>query len=66
MTTLLTRATLRIRPLLERAARAHTDRGATAVEYALMMAFIAIVIVASVILLGRNLSTFFNNTSNSI
>ena len=34
------------------------DRGATAVEYGLMVALIAIVIIAAVTLLGSNLSTF--------
>jgi Flp pilus assembly pilin Flp len=33
--------------------RAEEDRGATAVEYALMLAFIAAVIVAGVTLLGQ-------------
>jgi Flp pilus assembly pilin Flp len=33
--------------------RAEEDRGATAVEYALMLAFIAAVVVAGVTLLGQ-------------
>ena len=52
------------------AARLHRlvrrEDGATAVEYALMVAFIAIVIIAGVTLLGRNLSVFFESASNSI
>jgi pilus assembly protein Flp/PilA len=42
------------------------DRGATAVEYGLMVALIAIVIIAAVTLLGGNLSTLFKNVSSSV
>ena len=42
------------------------DRGATAVEYGLMVALIAIVIVVAVKLLGTNLSTRFNKTATSV
>lgn len=42
------------------------ERGATAVEYALMIGFIALVIIAAVTLLGANLSGFFNSASSSI
>jgi pilus assembly protein Flp/PilA len=42
------------------------ERGATAVEYGLMVALIAIVIIAAVTLLGGNLSTLFNRIANSI
>lgn len=42
------------------------DDGATAVEYALMVMLIALVIIAAVALLGTNLSTFFTNASNSV
>ncbi|NYG07701.1 Flp pilus assembly pilin Flp [Phycicoccus badiiscoriae] len=35
------------------------DHGATAVEYALMVGMIALVIVAAVTLFGRNVSTLF-------
>ncbi len=66
MTSSLARPALHTRLLVDRVLRSRPERGATAVEYALMMAFIAIVIVASVILLGSNLSTFFRNTSGSI
>lgn len=66
MNSLLTRTSLRVRPLVERAARAHHERGATAVEYALMVALIALVIIASVFILGRNLSTFFQDAATSI
>ena len=42
------------------------DRGATAVEYGLMVALIAVVIITAVTLLGKNLSTLFNNVATSI
>ena len=42
------------------------EEGATAVEYGLMVALIAIVIIVAVALLGTNLSTLFNNTATSI
>ena len=42
------------------------DRGATAVEYGLMVALIAIVIIAAVTLLGGNLSTLFHGVAVSV
>jgi pilus assembly protein Flp/PilA len=42
------------------------DRGVTSVEYGLMVALIAIVIIAAVTLLGQNLSTLFQNVANTI
>ena len=42
------------------------DRGATAVEYGLMVALIAAVIVGVVTLLGANLSTMFSNVANAL
>lgn len=42
------------------------DRGATAVEYGLIVALIAIVVVAALILLGGNLSTLFNRAAASV
>ena len=42
------------------------DAGATAVEYALMIGFIALVIIAAVTLLGTSLSGFFDSASTSI
>jgi pilus assembly protein Flp/PilA len=42
------------------------DTGATAVEYGLMAALIAVVIIAGVTLLGTNLNTLFNNVATSI
>lgn len=42
------------------------EDGATAVEYALMVAFIAIVIIAAVFVLGQNLNSLFNAAAQSI
>ena len=42
------------------------DRGATAVEYGLMVALIAAVIVGVVTVLGGNLSTMFSNVANAL
>jgi len=42
------------------------DRGATAVEYGLMVALIAIVIIAAVALLGTRLSTLFTSVSGNV
>ena len=47
-------------------AMAKTERGASAVEYGLLVALIAIVIIVAVTLLGNNLSTIFNDTASSI
>lgn len=42
------------------------ERGATAVEYALMVSFIALVIISAVVLLGANLSAIFLDARNKI
>ena len=42
------------------------EEGATAVEYGLMVALIAIVIIAAVTLLGGNLSKLFNSVATSV
>lgn len=42
------------------------EDGATAVEYGLMVALIALIIIAAVMLLGRNLSSIFEDMSTSI
>lgn len=42
------------------------DRGATAVEYGLLVALIALVIIGAVVLLGGNLKNVFNNVANSV
>lgn len=48
------------------AAMARTERGASAVEYGLLVALIALAIIAAVTLLGGNLSALFTRTANSI
>jgi pilus assembly protein Flp/PilA len=42
------------------------DRGATAVEYGLMVALIAAVIVTAVALIGTNLTSVFNSVASKI
>ena len=44
----------------------YRDRGATAVEYGLMVALIAAVIVVAVTALGGKLKTVFNDISTSV
>ena len=43
-----------------------SEQGATAVEYALMITLIALVIIAAVIILGTNLSSIFADASTRI
>jgi pilus assembly protein Flp/PilA len=43
-----------------------TDKGATAVEYGLMVALIAVVIIGSVTLLGTNLDALFAGVAAAI
>lgn len=42
------------------------DEGATMVEYALLIALIAIVVVAALVILGPKIAGLFNNTSNKL
>lgn len=42
------------------------DDGASAVEYGLLVALIAVVIIAAVSLLGTNLSTTFDDVAGSL
>ncbi|UFN45610.1 Flp family type IVb pilin [Nocardioides okcheonensis] len=42
------------------------ERGATAVEYGLMVALIAIVIIGAVTLLGGNLKSLFNSAGSKV
>ena len=48
------------------ATRVEDERGATAVEYGLLVALIAVVIIAAVTLLGTNLKSMFNSIASSI
>ena len=43
-----------------------SERGATAVEYAVMVALIAAVIILAVIFLGRTASSTFSCTANAV
>ena len=43
-----------------------TDEGATAVEYGLMVALIAVVIIAGVSLIGTNLNTMFTDVGGKM
>ena len=45
---------------------AKTERGASAVEYGLLVSLIAIAIIAAVFLLGGKLSAVFTQTNNSL
>ena len=44
----------------------NSEEGVTALEYGLIAALIAVVIIASVTLLGTNLSSKFNTIANAI
>ena len=46
--------------------RRDDERGATAVEYGLMVALIAIIIIGGVTLLGGNLKSLFSSIATSI
>ena len=47
-------------------ARFDDERGASLVEYALLVALIAVVCIAAVTLLGNNASSKFNSVATSI
>ena len=44
----------------------HDDTGATAIEYGLIAALIAVVIIAAVTTVGTNLTTTFTTVSNQL
>ena len=44
----------------------HDQRGATAVEYGIMVSLIAVVIIVAVTLLGNNLVTTFNSVACNV
>jgi pilus assembly protein Flp/PilA len=56
---------VRIANFAARAFRAD-DRGVTSVEYGIMVALIAIVIITAVALVGTNLSALFNKVAGSL
>ncbi|NMM22793.1 MAG: Flp family type IVb pilin [Phycicoccus sp.] len=47
-------------------AQIRDDRGATAVEYGLMVALIAVVIIIAVTALGTNLTSIFQTTADAV
>lgn len=47
-------------------ARFQNEEGATAVEYGLMVALIAVVIIAAVTLIGTNLDLLFNQVAGAL
>ena len=49
-----------------RARFSDSERGASLVEYALLVALIAVVCIVAIGLLGRNASSKFNDVGNSI
>jgi pilus assembly protein Flp/PilA len=55
----MTKALLKIKALRD-------EKGATAVEYGLMVALIAVVIIGAVTLLGGTLNNIFTNVANAI
>ena len=57
---------MRARLLKLKIAGLRDDRGATAVEYGLMVALIAIVIIVAVALLGTNLNELFGKVATSV
>ena len=46
--------------------RSTADKGATAVEYGLMVALIAVVIIVAVRLIGTNLNSIFNSVATAL
>jgi pilus assembly protein Flp/PilA len=60
MTTSMTKALVKLQT------RFRSEKGATAVEYGLMVALIAVVIIVAVGLLGGNLNNIFTNVKDKI
>ena len=52
--------------MVQKQAELKNDRGATAVEYGLIVALIAVVIIVAVALLGNNLLGIFNKAASSV
>lgn len=44
----------------------HDERGATAVEYALLVALISVAIITAVRTLGQNMNAIFNNIATQL
>lgn len=61
------RVTMRTQALKTRMARLiGSDRGATAVEYGLIVALIALAIITAVTLVGTNLDALFTQVGNNV
>lgn len=65
MVQLITLARFGVSRLVERL-NIRSERGATAVEYGLMVALIAAVIIGAVVFLGQQTQNAFNCTANSV
>jgi pilus assembly protein Flp/PilA len=52
--------------MTQKKAEMTSDRGATAVEYGLIVALIAVIIIVAVALLGTNLRDTFNQVASSV
>ncbi|MEO5313331.1 Flp family type IVb pilin [Pseudarthrobacter sp. CC12] len=44
----------------------NSEKGATAVEYGIMVALIAVVIIVAVTLLGKNITSIFSDVANTV
>ena len=66
MLTLYVKAYVLPKLYLKARMKAVSDRGATAVEYGLIIALIAAVIAATVALLGRNLDSLFGKVDQCV
>ncbi len=66
ITRMLVMVQIAIGDLTDRVRDMDRDRGATAVEYGLMVALIAAVIVTAVTLLGDKMNTIFTNVKNAM
>jgi pilus assembly protein Flp/PilA len=58
--------TTRLLKLSRMMAQLRDERGATAVEYGLMVALIAVVIIVAVTLLGGNLNNIFQSVATTV
>lgn len=54
----------RIRPRFLRAVQ--NEKGVLAIEYALLVAFIGLVVIAGITLLGSNLNTWYTNVATFV
>lgn len=64
MTSLMVSMTAFIAGVKDRVSR--EERGATMVEYGIMVAFIAVLVMAAVIILGPKIAGLFTSVSNAI